>query len=97
VQTLARYRRGGAAEFLTFAAAAAGYAALHCEHIQIEETKLLPLAKIHLTAGDWAEIDAAFAGNADPLVGIETGAEYQELFRRLVDIAPPPLGVGPTC
>ena len=46
----------------------------------------------HLTAEDWREIDAAFSGNADPLVGESAGADYEALFRRIVNLAPPPIG-----
>ena len=44
---------------------------------------------------DWKEIDAAFAGHTDPLLGPAAGAEYEMLFRRIVNLAPPPVGVGP--
>jgi hemerythrin-like domain-containing protein len=95
-QALVRYRQRGAVEFPAFAAAVAAYAAFHYDHMRAEEGKVMPLAKIHLTPADWKEIDAAFAGNTDPLVGLEAGVEYEHLFRRIVNLAPPPLGVGPT-
>jgi hemerythrin-like domain-containing protein len=95
-QALAEYQRHGAAEFGGFALAVAGYAAFHYDHMRAEEAEVLPLAKIHLTPSDWEEIDAAFTGHSDPLVGVEAGAEFDRLFRRIVNLAPPPLGVGPT-
>lgn len=95
-QALGRYQQGGAREFPAFAEAVQAYAAFHWDHMRAEEDKLLPLARIHLTADDWKEIDAVFVGNTDPLFGAEAGAEYDALFRRIVNLAPPPIGVGPT-
>src|SRR5438128_720338 len=91
-QALSRYRQGSSAEFPEFAAAVAAYAAFHWDHMTAEETEVLPLAKDYLIAEDWVSIDAAFSGHTDPLLGVEAGAEYSKLFRRIVDLAPPPLG-----
>jgi len=95
-QALARYQQGGDAEFGAFAAAVDAYAAFHWDHMRREEKEVLPLAEQHLTPGDWETIDAAFAGHTDPLFGAEAGEEYDNLFRRIVHLAPPPIGVGPT-
>jgi hypothetical protein len=43
---------------------------------------------------DWAEIDAAFAANRDPLTGHEPAAEYRQLFKLIVAHAPAPIGLG---
>jgi len=94
-QALARYQSGGAQEFSAFAAAAEAYAAFHWDHMRAEEKELLPLAEKHLTPDDWIVIDDAFAGHTDPLFGVEAGAQYDALFRRIVNLAPPPIGVGP--
>ena len=94
-QALARYQQGGEAEFAGFAAAVEAYAAFHWDHMRAEEKELLPLAEKYLTAGDWEAVDAAFMGHSDPLFGAEAGAEYDALFRRIVNLAPPPIGVGP--
>ena len=67
----------------------------HWDHMRREEKEVLPLAEQHLTPGDWETIDAAFAGHTDPLFGAEAGEEYDNLFRRIVHLAPPPIGVGP--
>ena len=94
-QALERYRQGGPAEFSPFADAVAAYAASHWDHMRAEEEKVIPMAREHLTPGDWVEIDAAFTGHADPLFGARAEAEYDNLFRRIVNLAPPPIGVGP--
>ena len=92
---LARYRAGGATAFAPFAAAIESYATFHWEHMRVEETEVLPMCERHLDADDWAAIDAAFEGNADPLFGIEARDEFATLFRRIVQLAPAPIGVGP--
>jgi len=95
-QALARYQQGGASEFPAFKAAVDAYADFHWQHMRSEEEEVMPLAEKHLTAGDWEAIDAAFAGHTDPLLGAEAGAGYDRLFRRIVSLAPPPIGVGPS-
>ena len=94
-QALTRYRAGGAAEFPAFAEAVQAYASFHWDHMRAEEERVLPLARVHLTADDWREIDDAFNGNADPLFGASATADFEGLFRRIVNLAPPPIGVGP--
>jgi len=94
-QALARYQQGGASEFSAFAAAVDAYAAFHWDHMRAEEKELIPLAEKHLTVGDWEAIDAAFTGHTDPLFGAEAGSGYDALFRRIVNLAPPPIGLGP--
>jgi hypothetical protein len=63
--------------------------------MRAEEDKLIPLARAHLTAEDWKVVDAAFTGHSDPLFGAEAEHEYEALFRKIVNLAPPPLGIGP--
>lgn len=94
-QVLTRYQNGGASEFPNFLAAVETYAAFHWEHMRSEEKELLPLAEQHLTAGDWEAIDAAFLGHSDALLGAEAGAHYDDVFRRIANLAPPPIGMGP--
>jgi len=94
-QALVHYQQGGKVEFPEFLAAVEDYAALHREHMKAEEDEVLPLAKKHLTASDWEAIDAAFLGHSDPLLGVGAGAKYDELFRRIISLAPPPIGMGP--
>ena len=93
-QALARYREEGVEAFAPFGAAVADYAAFHWDHAHAEENELLRQAEAFLTAADWEEVDAAFAGHSDPLASANGGADYATLFRRIVELAPPPLGVG---
>ena len=55
---------------------------------------MMPLARDSLTAEDWNAIDEAFTSHSDPIVGTPVRREFRELFRRVVEIAPPPYGVG---
>jgi hemerythrin-like domain-containing protein len=92
---VARYRETGGTGFPAFDAAVGAYVEFHWAHMRKEEDVALPLALKALTAQDWEAIDAAFESNDDPLVGLEAGKETRELFRRIVNLAPPPIGVGP--
>lgn len=95
-QALARYSQGGDAEFAPFAAVVESYVEFERNHMRCEETEVFPLAQAHLTAGDWAEIDEAFGANEDPLREVSTQYNFEDLFRRIVNLAPPPIGVGPS-
>jgi hemerythrin-like domain-containing protein len=77
-----------------FEAAAQRYVDFYFEHMTLEEKQVLPLAERVLTAEDWAELDAAFAANRDPLTGHEPEDEYRALFSRIVNALPAPLGLG---
>ena len=94
-QALVRYQHGGAIEFSNFMAAVEAYAAFHWDHMRTEEQEVLPLAEKYLSVGDWETIDAAFLGHTDPMLGAEAGAKYDALFTRIVNLAPPPIGLGP--
>jgi len=94
-QALARYQHGGVSEFPDFAKAVEDYAAFHWDHMRAEEDEVLPLAEKHLSAADWDEVDTAFLGHVDPMHGAGAEGEYQALFTRIVNLAPPPIGVGP--
>lgn len=94
-QALARCQHGGEDEFPAFSKAVEDYANFHWAHMRCEEDEILPLAERHLTSEDCEAIDAAFADHSDPLVGIDVGDHYRRLFQRIVNMAPPPIGVGP--
>jgi hemerythrin-like domain-containing protein len=90
-----RYQQRGPGEFNAAAKAAQAFAAFHWDHMRTEEDRLLPLARIHLTADDWNVIDAGVTGETDPSFGVKARAEYAAMFRRIVDLAPRPIGVAP--
>ena len=77
-----------------FEQAAEHYVGFYLAHMAIEEQQVLPLAERVLTREDWAELDAAFGANRDPLTGHEPEAEYRALFTRILNIVPAPIGLG---
>jgi hemerythrin-like domain-containing protein len=93
---LARCRVGGAAAKQAFAAAAERYGKFHWAHMRKEEDVVLPLALQMLGIEDWTAIDAAFSVNDEPVPGLAPRQEFDALFRLIVAMAPPPVGVGPT-
>ena len=71
------------------------YIDFYLAHMGVEESQVLPLAQRVLTDADWAELDAAFMKNRDPLTGHEPDDVYRPLFSRIVMTAPAPIGLGP--
>jgi len=76
-----------------FAAAVNAYAEFHWSHMRCEEHELLPLAETALIEEDWEAIGAAFEGNEDPIADLR-GQDFDQLFARIVSIAPAPIGLG---
>ncbi len=77
-----------------FERAASHYVDFYLAHMRLEETEILPLAERTLTAEDWAELDAAFLENRDPLTGHSPEDEYRALFTKIVGMVPAPIGLG---
>ena len=84
----------GEARRAAFEDAARRYVDFYLNHMAVEEREILPLAERVLTEEDWAELDAAFSANRDPLTGHEPDADYQALFTRIVNAVPSPIGFG---
>ncbi|OHC80382.1 MAG: hemerythrin [Rhodoferax sp. RIFCSPLOWO2_12_FULL_60_11] len=71
------------------------YLSFYLEHMRLEETVILPAAMKVLSAADWKDIDAAFETNCDPLTGkYPRDPLYDQLFTRIVNHAPAPIGLG---
>jgi len=71
------------------------YIAAYLDHIRREEVEILPLAERVLTIADWAELDAEFMRNRDPLTHREGDDAFRPLFKRILMTLPAPLGLGP--
>ena len=85
----------GAARRPAFEEAFKKYVDFYLDHMKLEEDVILPDAEKTLSAQDWAEVDAAFEQNADPLTGkYPPTAEYEKLFSMIVQRAPAPIGLG---
>ena len=70
------------------------YIADYLAHMGREEADVLPAAQRLFSEADWAELDAAFAANKDPLTGHEPEDGYRPLFSKIVNAAPAPIGLG---
>jgi hemerythrin-like domain-containing protein len=92
---LARLEAGMSDGLPLFSSAVEKLLAEAWQHMATEEKVLIPLATEHLTTEDWAEIARAFGENGDPRFGAEPDHEFRDLFSRIVNLAPPPIGVGP--
>jgi len=95
-QCFIRYEEGGDREFTEFAQEVDRFALGYRDHMRKEEEQVFPLAEKLLTAEDWAAIDRAFEENLDPLASERAERDFRKLFSRIVNLAPPPVGVGPT-
>ena len=71
------------------------YVDFYMEHMRLEETVILPEAEKGLTEADWAELDAAFEKNCNPLTGkYPPDPAYDRLFTLILMKAPAPIGLG---
>jgi hemerythrin-like domain-containing protein len=77
-----------------FETAVQKYVTFYLEHMNLEETVVLPLAERALSAADWAALDAAFLANRDPLTGHEAGEPYRPLFRKILRLLPGSNSIG---
>lgn len=94
-QHLVRYEEGGDREFPEFARAVDRFVQEYRAHMRKEEETAFPMAERLLDAADWRAIDRAFEENRDPLEGNRDTLDFDRLFDRIVNLAPPPIGVGP--
>lgn len=90
---LAAFRGGDAGAAETLADVAANYAKHLERHIEFENTQAFPLAEEVLQEADWAEIDAAFARNQDPLVSGDATSHFSDLHRRIMAMGAMPPGL----
>lgn len=84
----------GDPNWIGFADAVGRYREHQYNHMRSEEMEALPLARKHLSAEDWQEIDAAFSAHDDPLFGDERRAAYRRLYSKILAMAPAPYGFG---
>jgi hemerythrin-like domain-containing protein len=77
-----------------FEAAARRYVQNYLQHMALEESTVLPAARESLLPEDWHALNAAFEANRDPLAGHDPSGEYGPLFRKIVNTAPAPVGLG---
>lgn len=92
-QALLAYEQTWPAGIERFAEAVDLYAQFHWSHMRREEHDLIPLAEKALTKEDWTAIEAAFAGNEDPIADLRE-QDFTKLYQRIVALAPAPVGLG---
>ena len=89
---LEAFERGDAGSFAAFANAAEHFSDLMWQHMHLEESVVLPLARMHLTGDDWTTIAEAFGENGDPCLQADADDAFAALLARIVQLAPPPIG-----
>lgn len=94
LKALSAFEFSGKNEFQTFREAVLRYTAFERDHAIKEEREVLPRAQQVFDASDWEAIDAAFGENNDPMFGNEWSAEFSDLFTKIVNELPEPLGLG---
>lgn len=90
-RSLAAFEAGQPGGFDRLALAVGKFAAAQGEHMALETKVIIPAARAHLTEDDWAEIGAAFAGNADPRFSVDNDEEFRQLFARIMNLVPEPV------
>ena len=91
---MADFRAMGAPAFERFRDAATAYIDFERRHVAAEEGDIFERARRQLTAEDWAQIDAAFEANDDPLFGDAPAGHYRALFTEISARVPAPHGFG---
>uniref|UniRef100_UPI003342D131 hemerythrin domain-containing protein n=1 Tax=Castellaniella defragrans TaxID=75697 RepID=UPI003342D131 len=91
-RALVHYLQAGDEGFGVFRDAVRTYIADEWVHLGKEERYILPAAQRLFHAEDWVTINQDFARNGDPWQGEHN--QYAELFKRIANLAPAPLGLG---
>lgn len=94
-QSVAAYQADPDGGFMRFAAAVERFATSQMQHMALEMKVVLPAAQQHLTDDDWHEIGAGFAGNDDPRLAVDNDEEFRQLFARIQNLLPEPVGPAP--
>lgn len=76
-----------------FAGLVEAYSRFHWDHMRVEEDVLMPLAERVLLEEDWRAMEEALASNEDPIADLRE-KDFADLFTRIVNIAPAPIGLG---
>ena len=77
-----------------FKDAAKKYHDFYLQHLQLENSLIIPKALKVLDDQDWALMDEAFSENNDPWLHHSAESLYQNLFSKITNHAPAPIGLG---
>lgn len=94
-KALSEYEFQGAPAYPAFHKSVLAYTKFEYEHARKEEQEVFPLALEHLQQDDWQTVEKAFSENEDPLFGEHRKKEFEKLHQIIVNLTPPPHGVGP--
>lgn len=92
-QLLLRYEQGGEAEFAALDAAVEQFVGGYREHMRKEEEVVMQVARKVLTEDDWRDLRAEWSSHRDPLAGAGEQGIGDALIARIVELAPPPIGL----
>ena len=95
-QAMIRYEEGGEKEFVGFEREVSNFVEGYRSHMRREEEQIFPLALQLLTTVDWVMVDGAMEEHTDPLAAAREEKNFDELFNHIVNIAQPPIGIGPS-
>jgi hemerythrin-like domain-containing protein len=84
----------GASRAPRFLESLQAYSGFYLEHLRVEESEVLTAAQRTFDEADWEKVLRAFQGHRDPLTGQTPEALYEGLFRKIVNQAPAPIGLG---
>ncbi|MBS1191412.1 MAG: hypothetical protein H6R10_3204 [Rhodocyclaceae bacterium] len=84
---LDRYAREEGGALSGVVAAVNAFADAQWEHMNLEENTILPAAREHLTAEDWAAIHGAFLANGDPRFDQDLEDGFKRLYSRIMNLA----------
>ena len=93
-QKLLRAEHGAGTDVQAFLTAARTFIEAYRQHLDIEESVLMPIARRALPREDWVRIERQFRGRVDPLELEDGPVDPQALLQRIVALAPAPLGFG---
>lgn len=85
--SVAALERGEADALERLVDAVQSFARSQWEHMAAEEDVIIPAALQILQPADWQEVANAFSTNGDPRFDEDTGAAYERLFVRLLNLA----------
>lgn len=94
LMALSAFEFSGMDEYPEFREAVLKYVEFERHHALMEERELLPRAKEVFDDSDWKAIDAEFSKNQDPMFGDQWSSQFSDLFRKIVNELPEPLGLG---
>ena len=88
VQTFVQWQGGAPHGLRPFSQTVDSYAESLWQHMELEESGALVLAREHLLDEDWRAINDAFRANEDPLFGPHVRDEFLKLKQRIVNRLP---------